>query len=175
MRFLKRLAIKLRWPAAIVAGLLVAVAGWSCLYCQSVVMRTSSRTLSIQYERLRCGVVLMESGVDWGNEWDLRFNSRDANWQTVARAPWDSLWRTIWTAPRRSGLANTVSGVSFPIWYLVLPAAVLAVVGFRLKRREPTPGSCVHCGYPPAAAAVCPECGATLPGASNTSPPPSAP
>lgn len=65
------------------------------------------------------------------------------------------LWAEVYLAPDRD--RSWLVGV--PMWYFVLPSAVLAIAGFRLKRREPKPGQCQHCRHPLAGAAVCPECG----------------
>jgi hypothetical protein len=160
VRLLKRWVIRLRWPAVVLMVLMVVVLTVVPL---SRVVGWTGKLLWREME-LR---VLIEStgiGVSWSEhilpqafDFDMEFIRPDGSGGT----------------PRSHFLPgilldrSPISGgsITCPLWYLALPPALLAFVGFRLKRREPKPGQCQRCRHPLAGAALCPECGEPAPAA----------
>ncbi|MFO0962601.1 MAG: hypothetical protein U0625_06800 [Phycisphaerales bacterium] len=154
MRFLKRLTIRLRWPAVVVAAALLAVIALSCRYSWFGRLQWGNSTWSL-------GVNATVVGGRWNAD-VYRDNLEYFQW--LGRADW-SAW-SMGTYFVAKAYEDVLAGAWFamcPIWWLALPPALLAVAGFRLKRREQTPGQCKRCGHPLAGAVVCPECGTPAP------------
>ncbi len=60
-----------------------------------------------------------------------------------------------------SGVNPPTRLVDFPHWVVTATGAVMPVVRYRRRRRQPAPGLCTHCGYDLTgnASGACPECG----------------
>lgn len=160
VRFLKRLTIRLRWPAIALALLLLALAIASFVYRFSLSTASAGKWWAISVVWGRLNVTQFDServppdqqSLVWGLEFepqDYLFHGDPEYYYgvSVSRA----------RAPGVDGFAM------IPMWYIAAPLSLLAFAGFRLKRREPKPGQCQRCRHPLAGAAVCPECGTPAP------------
>ena len=161
VRFLKRLVIWLRWPAVVVVGLLVArtVAAprWWCSF--EVVSSSKDWEVTSLAEGLYARQVDL-SGARWVMlETGTHFYS-DVEPRSTTLSGFLYLPRVQATDPFGGGLDWFVD---LPTWLLASAPALLAAIGFILKRREQTPGQCQRCRHTLAGAAVCPECGTPAP------------
>ncbi|MFO0962602.1 MAG: hypothetical protein U0625_06805 [Phycisphaerales bacterium] len=155
MRFLKRLTIRLRWPAAVLVGLLtlgfVCSAFWGC----RVDLSFLGSWWILDLGNTIATLTQYDSQLDPGRPSpDLVVTGYSVKWYPIEDF---DLFLNAWV---RKGSWPGVDWVArLPLWYLALPPALLAIAGFVMKRREPKPGQCQHCRHPLAGAVVCPECG----------------
>ena len=176
VRFLKRLTIWLRWPAAIAATALVGACIASVTFrygCQGhLELRGEGHWLEYAIYSMRYdirGCVNDERFIDPRGDpapW-VEFRERFDEYLWSVR-PLSQLFE--WSRFDFGEVPEGSPGQYYfesegPLWPVVLPPALLAVAGFVLKRRGPKPGQCQHCRHHLAGAAMCPECGTPAPAA----------
>ncbi len=147
--------IRLRWTMAVAAGT-VAIAmlasGWLFVsvnismgegqgrFCASI----WGGRLSLERDRMRDNADFELEAPEWFQykEW-WAFGSETASGGSLVPEPWQT--------------------VSVPLWIVVLPAAGLAIMGFRATRRQSQGRCCQKCNHPLKGASACPECGRAAP------------
>jgi hypothetical protein len=156
VRILKRLVIRLRWPAVAAAGLCVAIAAMSLLGDWGCRLPSRESTWFVAVKATVIEVIweseVLQDDLEFGPQWGPDVWT---GWAT----------RQYLLPSARPGVLGDGWTVTCPLWILALPPALLSFVGFRFKRRESTPGQCQRCRHPLAGAAVCPECGEPAPAA----------
>lgn len=143
--------VALRWPAAILAALAVAVVvldSWWYVF--------AGCSLETGGTYLYCGIF---RGQLWCNTFDQAVGQTiESKWR-LERHGWRINAISLQDASGPAMVVDLGGPVSVPLWLLpVLPTA-LAVTGFVRKRRQHRPGTCKACRYPLQGALTCPECG----------------
>ena len=147
-----RTLIRLRWPLAVAAALSLVLMLLTVRFSLGWVLPLGSLGREITVRAFRG-----QLQVTWRN--------RSANTQVwFSRVPEDTLWYWnwwklgTWTTP----IVGT-RNFDIPLLLVAAPCALLAFVGFRARRRQPTGDQCAKCGYPLKGAHTCAECGRAAP------------
>lgn len=114
-------------------------------------------------------------------EFELR--NRKPQWQFEVSpnpvgkpATWNQLiglmWPIISPFPRGGTVLNSNWFIVLPLWCLMLPTAILALLLMRAGRRRSPPGFCPVCRYDLTAntSGICPECGSPIEPAQTAAP-----
>lgn len=146
---LQRVLIRLRWPMAVAAVLVLTatvMSRWAMFAC----------FMHLETRHQHHGVAVGTGTVNYSRYSDR--NQMDTfQFRVENTGPWH------WLPYTRSQVSNDHLRVALPMWMLLLPLTALAFAGFRAKFRQPGPGQCVACRYTLAGATVCPECGQAAP------------
>lgn len=141
----QRFLIRWRWIMAIAAVLVLALmvgSRWAMGAC----------FVHLESCKRHVGVSVWAGSIN-GLQYSDRTNMNTFQFRITDTGPWP------WLPSMESKRAQDYRRISLPMWMLLLPLTVLAVAGFRAKRRLPQAGHCAVCRYTLAGAVVCPECG----------------
>lgn len=147
-RFVARLLVLLRWPAALLSSFLVA------LTLMSIWVQVWT-TFPIWSGDVKADVILFPN--------TLRiFNVESSSWrETSFRTRCGLGYGWDWWSYNAFAFEKVNHGgyADIPLWLLIPLPAALAWTGFIAKRKQPRSGECAHCRHVLAGAALCPECG----------------
>jgi len=154
---LTRLLIRLRWPMAVLAGIVLAVGIVSGSYYLhgGYIFKVGGPDVAVT---LGGGGLLLAYGHTGMSEAGDSYTG--AHFQTSSPGPhwnWDQ-WRRFEMYRAPAGYLRVMT----PIWTIVLLLSALAFAGFRARSAFPGPGQCRSCRHQLHGAAVCPECGRTV-------------
>jgi hypothetical protein len=151
---LTRFLIRLRWPMAVLASIVLATAVVSGSHSLNggYIFKVGGPDVLVN---LHGGGLLLAYGHTGMSE---PGDSYTGWWfQTSSPGP-----RWNWNQWRRCEMYRTAPGalrVMTPIWTIALVLSTVALAGFRARRAVPTLGQCLACRHQLHGASVCPECG----------------